>query len=121
MKITIIGAGGSVGSPTAFYLATEKIADEFVLIDYKDNLAKQHAMDLSTAVSAMGVTVRAGDYEDMKGSDIVIDAAGAPQGVIKDRMELLPKNTVIMKGIAENIKNTLRMPRLLRPPIRPTL
>jgi malate dehydrogenase len=52
----------------------------------------------------MGVKVNAGDYEDLKGSDIVIDAAGAPQGVIKDRMEMLPKNVGIMKGIAENIK-----------------
>ena len=43
MKISIVGAGGSVGSPTAFYLATEKMADELVLIDYKDNLAQQHA------------------------------------------------------------------------------
>ncbi len=104
MKITIVGAGGSVGSPTAFYLATEKLADELVLIDYRENLAQQHAMDMSTAVSTLGVKVRAGIYEDMAGSDIVINAAGAPQGVIKDRMEMLPANTVIIKGIAENIK-----------------
>jgi malate dehydrogenase len=104
MKITIVGAGGSVGSPTAFYLATERLADELVLIDYKENLAQQHAMDMSTAVSALGVKVWAGIYEDMAGSDIIIDAAGAPQGVIKDRMEMLPSNVVIIKGIAENIR-----------------
>lgn len=104
MKITIIGAGGSVGSPTAFYLAAQKLADEFVLIDYAENLAKQHAMDLSTAVSVKDVMVRAGGYPDMAGSDIVIIAAGVPQGLIKDRMELLPKNAELMKQFADEIK-----------------
>jgi len=104
MKISIIGAGGSVGSPTAFHLAAEKLADEFVLIDYAKNVAQQHAMDISTAVSSRDVLVRAGDYEDMAGSDIVIVAAGVPQGLIKDRMELLPKNAELMKQFAMEIK-----------------
>jgi malate dehydrogenase len=104
MKISIIGAGGSVGSPAAFYLAVQKLADEFVLIDYAENLARQHAMDLSTAVSAKGVKVRAGSYEDMKGSNIVLITAGVPQGLIKDRMELLPKNAGLMKQFADHIK-----------------
>lgn len=104
MKISIIGAGGSVGSPTAFYLATQKLADEFVLIDYAKNVAQQHAIDLGTAVSAKDVVVRAGGYADMTGSDIVIIAAGVPQGLIKDRMELLPKNAELMKQFAEQIK-----------------
>ena len=80
MKITVLGAGGSVGGPTAFYLAAQKLADEIVLIDYKDNLAKQNAMDLSTAVAAKGVVVRAGGYGDLEGTDIVINAAGVPRG-----------------------------------------
>lgn len=104
MKITIIGAGGSVGSPAAFYLASQKLADEFVLIDYAENLAKQHAMDMGTAVSVRDVLVRAGGYADMSGSDIVIIAAGVPQGLIKDRMELLPKNAELMKQFADQIK-----------------
>jgi len=104
MKISIIGAGGSVGSPAAFHLATQKVADEFVLIDYAKNVAQQHAIDLGTAVSSRDVLVRAGDYEDMAGSDIVIIAAGVPQGLIKDRMELLPKNAELMKQFALEIK-----------------
>ena len=104
MKISIIGAGGSVGSPTAFYLASQKLADEFVLIDYAKNVAQQHAIDLGTAVSARDVMVRAGDFNDMAGSDIAIIAAGVPQGLIKDRMELLPKNAELMKQFAQEIK-----------------
>lgn len=105
MKIAIIGAAGSVGAPTAFYLAAERLADEILMIGGKrQNVLKQHAMDLSTAVSANDMVIRAGDYDDLPGTDIVINAAGAAQGLIADRMEMLPKNIAIVKSIAEQIK-----------------
>jgi malate/lactate dehydrogenase len=105
MKVTIIGAAGSVGSPAAFYLASQGLADEILMIGGKrQNVLKQHAMDLSTAVSARDMIVRAGGYEDMAGSEIVINTAGVAQGLIKDRMEVLPKNIPLIKGIAEQIK-----------------
>jgi malate/lactate dehydrogenase len=46
----------------------------------RQNILKQHAMDISTAVSAKGIVIRTGDYGDMAGSDIVINAAGPPRG-----------------------------------------
>lgn len=105
MKISIIGAAGSVGAPAAFYLAATGLADEIVMIGgKKQNVLKQHAMDLSTGVSAMDVLIRAGAYSDMAGSDIVINAAGAPQGVIADRMEMLPKNISLIDSITAEIK-----------------
>lgn len=105
MKITIIGAGGSVGAPAAFYLASQGLADEILMIGgKKQNVLIQHAMDISTAVSSLDVLVRAGSYEDMEGSDIVINAAGVPQGVIADRMEMLPKNIPLIREIALSIK-----------------
>lgn len=104
MKVTVIGAGGSVGGPVAFYAAVQKLADEILLIDVRQNVAEQHAIDLGTAVSALGVKVKAGTSADMAGSDIVINAAGALQGLIADRMELLGKNLPIVKGIALDIK-----------------
>jgi len=105
MKITIIGASGCVGSCAAFYLAAGELADEILMIGgRKQNVLKQHAMDLGTAVSARDVIVRAGDFEDMPGSDIVINAAGAPQGVINSRMEMLPKNIPIIRDISLHIR-----------------
>lgn len=105
MKIAIIGAAGSVGSPAAFYIAAQGLADEILMIGgKKQNVLKQHAMDLSTAVSALDIKVHAGGYEDLPGSDIVINTAGVAQGLIKDRMEVLPKNIPLIKGIAEQIK-----------------
>jgi malate dehydrogenase len=104
MKVTVMGAGGSVGGPAAFYTAVQNLADEIVLIDVRQNVAQQHAMDLGTAVSALGVVVRAGGYADMKGSDVVINAAGLPQGLIADRMEMLTKNLPLIRDIALEIK-----------------
>jgi malate dehydrogenase len=106
MKISIIGAAGSVGAPAAFYLGARGLADEIVMIGgKKQNVLMQHAMDISTALSALDVAVRAGDYSDMVGSDIVINTAGAPQGVIADRMEMLPKNISLIGYIAEQIRS----------------
>jgi malate dehydrogenase len=104
MKVTVIGAGGSVGAPAAFYTAVLRLADEIVLLDMRQNVVEQHAMDLSTAVSALGVTVRAGAYEDLSGSDVVINAAGVPQGLIADRMEMLTKNLPLVRDVALQIK-----------------
>jgi malate/lactate dehydrogenase len=104
MKISIVGAAGSVGAPVAFYVAASGLAGEIVLIDVRSNHAKQHAMDISTAVSAFDVSVRDGDYEALAGSDIVINAAGAPQGLIADRMEMLPQNIPLVRDLALQIR-----------------
>ena len=105
MKATIIGAAGCVGSCVAFNIAVHRLADEIVMIDGpKQNLLIQHVMDISTAVTGQDVLVRTGNDKDMRGSDIVIVAAGVPQGVIASRMEMLPKNLPIIKDIAQKVK-----------------
>jgi len=105
VKISVIGAAGYVGSNVALTLATHGLADEIVLIDpYKPNIVTQLAMDTGTAAAEKDVTVRAGEFSEMKGSHIVIVAAGAAQGVLSSRMEMLPKNLPIIRDIAEDIK-----------------
>jgi malate/lactate dehydrogenase len=104
MKISVIGAAGYVGSNVAFTLAMQGLADEIVLIDpYKPNIVTHLAMDASTGVADKGVVLRAGEYDEMKDSNIVIISAGAAQGLIASRMEMLPKNLPIIKEIAGNI------------------
>ncbi|MBN1907979.1 MAG: hypothetical protein JW927_23075 [Deltaproteobacteria bacterium] len=105
MKITVIGAAGSVGAPAVFYLAANRLAHEFLMIGgTRQNLLQQHAIDISTAVSSRDVIIRTGDYSDMSGSDIIINAAGVQQGLIADRMEMLPKNIELIKQISIKIK-----------------
>lgn len=106
MKITIIGASGNIGSSAAFYIAVQGLADEIVMIDPpRPDVLKQHVADLTSAVSHQDVLVRAGADEDMKDSDIVINAAGrGPAGAVKSRLELLPQNIPIIQSICLNVR-----------------
>ncbi len=104
MKITIIGAAGTLGSCAAFILINNKLADEILMIDPFENALKGHWMDLATVGTLQGINVKMGtNYDDMGGSDIVIMVAGAPTGAIKSRAELLPGSMPIIKTAAENI------------------
>src|SRR3990172_5999802 len=104
MKVTVIGAAGSVGAPSAFYIAASGLVDEMVLIDVRPNVVQQHALDMSTAFSALDIRVKAGDFADMAGSDVVINAAGVSQGLIADRMEMLPKNIPLVRDTALKVQ-----------------
>ncbi|MFC2122523.1 malate dehydrogenase [Bacteroidota bacterium] len=105
MKISIIGAAGCVGSCAAFNIAIHGLADEIVIIGgRRQNVLKQHAMDLGTAVAARDILVRTGSYEDISGSDIVIISASIHEGVLSSRMELLPSNLPLILNIGTMIK-----------------
>ena len=112
MKIAVIGAAGSVGSAAVFNIAIHSLADEIVMIGgRRQNVLKQHSMDLNTAVAAKDILVRAGSYEDIPGSKIVIIAAdasstadGSPR-VLSSRMELLPGNLALFRDIGEKIRH----------------
>ncbi|MFC2069508.1 L-lactate dehydrogenase, partial [Chloroflexota bacterium] len=104
MKITIIGAAGTLGSCAAFNIAIHSLADEIVMIDPRQNELRQHVTDLSASLTGQNIIVRTGNDEDMSGSDIVIVTAGAPQEGISSRMELLPHNLPIIRDIARKIK-----------------
>ncbi len=102
-KISIIGTG-MVGSATAFSLLQSGVALELLLIDKNKDRAEGEAMDLSHGVPlAQAVNVRSGEYADLLGSDIVIITAGAPQKDGETRLDLVHKNTAIMKDIIPNI------------------
>ena len=79
IKISIIGAAGTLGSCAAFAIATQGLADELVMLDVKKNLLKCHFTDIETAITGLqNVVIREGVDEDLAGSDVVIVAAGAP-------------------------------------------
>lgn len=100
MKVTVLGAAGWVGMSAAFQIAATRLADEMVLIDIRENLVEHHAMDLSHAVSALDVKVKAGGYDDTVGSDVVINAGGIHGDITADRTEMLIKNTRIARDTA---------------------
>lgn len=104
MKISIVGAAGYVGSNVATHLALQGLVDEIILIDpFKPNIIAHLAMDMGTAAAKMGCSVYAGEYPDIKDSDIVIVAAGVSEAIVASRMEKLPKNLPIIRDIAGKV------------------
>jgi malate dehydrogenase len=105
MKISIIGAAGTVGSCTAFTLAIQGLAEELILIDAKQNILQSHAMDINTAVTGLqDVVVKAGNYEDLSGTDITIISAGVHFSGNVPLKDKLKPNIPIIKNIVTNIE-----------------
>ena len=98
-KITVIGAG-NVGSTIAYTLMMSGLVSEIVLIDVNKDKAEGDAMDMSHGVSFVTpVRVIAGDYSEIKDSDMVIITAGASQREGEKRTDLLRRNADIFKSI----------------------
>jgi len=102
-KITIIGAG-AVGATTAYTLMMSSLVSEIVLIDLDRRKAEGNALDMNHGISFVNpVKIIAGDYQDIKGSDMVIITAGANQEPGEKRTDLLRRNAKIMENIVENV------------------
>lgn len=102
-KVTIIGAG-LVGSTAAYGLIAANITEEIALIDLNKKLAVSQAMDLQHSVPFWGYTeVKAGDYSDIKDSHVVVITCGAAQKPGETRLDLLKKNSGIIKSIMPEI------------------
>ncbi|MBQ3223846.1 MAG: L-lactate dehydrogenase [Clostridia bacterium] len=103
-KITIIGTG-SVGATIAYTVAVKSIASEVVLIDVNGNKAAGEAMDIrqGTPLCDEPVDIMAGDYENARGSDIVIITSGIARKPGQTRLELTQTNVNILKSITPKI------------------
>ena len=76
MKVGIVGVG-HVGGEAALNMALRDSCRELVLIDADDQLAVSQALDISqTSALVSGPRVRAGDYQDLVGAEVVVLAPG---------------------------------------------
>ncbi len=104
MKIAIIGIG-SVGSAVATAVKSTGLAHEIVLYDRDGMRARAAAEDLGHA-SAFSYDIKitaASNYRAVRGSDIVIIAAGANQKPGETRMDLLHKNALVIQDIIPRV------------------
>lgn len=103
MKIGIIGAG-FVGSTTAYTLAIKGLARDIVLVDINTDKATAEALDVIHAAALNSDSnVYCGDYEHLKGADIVIITVDGQKALTDSRLALLDSNTKIMKQIVPQI------------------
>lgn len=103
-KITIIGAG-NVGATIAYALSIDdNSASEIVMIDINENKVQGEVMDIIQGTFFRDpISFIAGDYEDARGSDIVVITSGQPRKPGQSRIELTQTNVNIMKDIAPKI------------------
>ena len=105
-KISLIGAG-QIGGTLAHLVGTKEVANEVVLFDVAAGFAKGKALDIAQSSSVDGFNVKfsgTDNYEDIKGSDVIIITAGVPRKPGMSRDDLLGINLKIIKQVAEGIK-----------------
>ncbi len=103
-KISVIGSG-FVGSTCAYTLMLSSLVSEIVIVDVNKEKAEGDALDMSHGGSFVTpVKVVAGSYADTKNSDLYIITAGANQQEGETRIDLLKRNTEILKDIVTNIE-----------------
>ncbi len=104
MKIAIIGVG-TVGSAIATAVQKTGLVHEIVLFDTDGVRARAAAEDLGHA-SAFSYDIKinaVSNYRAIKGSEIVIIAAGANQKPGETRTDLLHKNSEVIKDIVPRV------------------
>lgn len=102
-KVAIIGCG-FVGSASAFALMQSGIFSEMVLIDIDKERAEGEALDISHGVPFAGpMKIYAGSYDDIADAAVVVITAGANQKPDETRLDLVHKNSQIMKSVVSEI------------------
>ena len=103
MKISIIGAAGTVGSCITYTLVSNRLAEDILVIDSFEEALNGHWIDMNTVAASRGINIRKGKFQDLNGTDIAIVAVGAPVNAKGSRLELLASSLPIIKSVAENL------------------
>ncbi|TXT60833.1 MAG: L-lactate dehydrogenase [Promethearchaeota archaeon] len=102
-KISIIGCG-NVGMAFAYAAIIKAIAREFVLVDIDMERIKGEVMDLNhTAPFTKTINIKAGEYSDIKNSDLVVITAGKNQEPGQTRLDIAQGNVDLFKKIIPKI------------------
>ena len=103
-KAAVIGCG-FVGSTIAYTLMQKGTFSEMVLLDAVPGKAEGEAMDISHGLPfAHSMDIYAGSYEDIANAAVVIITAGANQKPGETRLDLVQKNSRIMRSIIGEIR-----------------
>ena len=102
-KIAVIGAG-MVGSSFAYAAMIKGLASELVMIDVDKNRQEGEVMDLRHAlIGTQTGNVLGGDFKDCQDVDVIVITAGVAQKPGETRLDLIKKNTEIMKSLIKQM------------------
>lgn len=106
VKVSIVGAAGTVGAATGYNLALRDVVDELVYVDIpeQEDVTVGQAADTNHGIAYDSNTrVRQGDYADTAGSDVVVITAGIPRQPGQTRIDLAGDNAPIMEDIGSSL------------------
>lgn len=113
MKITVVGAGGNVGSTVALTVAQRDFAKEVILLDLERNEgdktfypSKGRGLDQWQTSPIHGFDTRLRgtvDYADTANSDICVITAGLPRRPGMSRDDLLAINANIVESVTKEL------------------
>jgi len=105
MRVSIIGAGGLVGSCAAFALQCGGVVSGLDLIDVNGDLCRGQALDLlhSTSLTA-DQRIRATDYTSIPESDLICITAGLRRKPDESRLDLINRNVELFLNILNQVK-----------------
>ena len=101
-KVTVVGAG-NVGATCAQVLSSRDYAD-VVVVDIKEGLPQGKALDINQMGAVLGYEPRvsgSNNYDESKGSDVVVITAGLPRSPGMSRDDLVATNEKIVKDVTE--------------------
>jgi L-lactate dehydrogenase len=102
-RVALIGCG-MVGASFAYALVQRGLTTELVLIDKDHARAEGEAMDLNHGLPFVRpMRIRAGEYVDLKHTDVVVICAGANQKPGETRLDLLAKSTAVFRDIIPRV------------------
>ena len=104
-KVVVVGTGNVGVKYAAALISRNSNIDELILVDINKEKSMGEAMDLSNTLYALGskTKIKAGTYLDAKDAKIVVIAAGVNQNKNETRLDLVKKNSKIIKDITLNI------------------
>jgi len=113
MKVTVVGAGGNVGSTVALTIAQRDFAKEVVMVDIERKEgdktfypSKGRALDQWEASPIHGFDTRltgTTDYKDTANSDVCVITAGVPRRPGMSRDDLLEINAKIVSSVTKQL------------------
>lgn len=103
-KIVVVGIG-YVGKAYVYSLINQKLCDEIVLIDSDKDVLEANYIDFKDSAVFSNIKITLGDYSDCNNANLVVITAGHNQAKNETRLELLSKNSEIIKSITENVMN----------------
>ncbi len=103
-KVAVVGGAGRVGSNAAYALQLGRTCEEIVLVDVAAEAARGEALDLTHGRAAVGhPRVRAGGYDAVEGSDVVMVTAGLRRRPEESRLQLVERNAALFREILASV------------------